>query len=705
MRRVSTVVLSVICVALLGVATNVATGALPQGWSPYLWVAWPLLILLVLVLVVVEVSGAREPRGIGPASEARARRALLDRVRRYWVTSVLDRSLHEEVRIELGITATADDRRHPWTLRASHRDGFADVLDARTAMSALFDRLDRAVVILGAPGSGKTTTLLELARDLLDRAEADPEAPIPVVLNLASWATDRRPLARWLVEQLTERYGIPPEQGSAWVSAGELLPLLDGLDEVAEEQRDACARAIADFHAGQPLTPLAVCCRSAEYERLASRLPVYGTVTLQPLTRDQIERYVERAGLTGLRAALAADPDLWLLADSPLLLSIMALAYADGADDRAEGPAGGAASGSGRQRLFSRYVDVMLDRRPHPHYPPARTTTWLSTLARELRRRGQTVFMLDLIDESWSARAPRVPARVLARLAGLLGLGAVLGVTGWWFAGRPGLVAAGGLLVLALLMSVRQHPALSALTARLAVRRRAEPDGHGRIRGALLAMVDVVRHQPSTVAVGGLAVPVGLFAAGLGAGGPTVTRVVGYGVGFFVAGLATYAVVETAEDPFPLRPAALGADRQEVPGPLVRQRLTFTLRTLAPLGVVTGLLGWALVAYPAGEAAGIRFAAMIGVGAMLTVLALAALTPIAEQWLLRRRLDRQQVVPYPLLPFLAYAVQCLFLRQVGDGYIFVHRELLDHFAAGPETIHHQPEEPATEPVAEGRTVG
>ncbi|MDO3703603.1 NACHT domain-containing protein [Micromonospora sp. C28SCA-DRY-2] len=712
----SRVVLSVICLALVGVVTNVATGALPEGWSPYLWLAWPLLILLVLVLVAVEVLGAREPRGAAPAGAARARRVLLERVRRYWVTSVLDRSLHEEIRIELGVTATADDRRHPWTVRASHRNGFDGVLDARTSMAALFDRLDRAVVILGAPGAGKTTTLLELARDLLDRAEADPEAPIPVVLNLASWATHRRPLARWLVEQLTERYGIPPEQGSAWVDAGEILPLLDGLDEVTGEHRDACARAIADFHAGQPLTPLAVCCRSAEYDRLGTPLPVYGTVTIQPLDRAQIERYVEATELAGLRAALAADPELWDLADSPLLLSIMALAYADGAASLPDAP------GSGRQRLFARYVETMLHRRPHPHYPPARITAWLTTLARELRDRGQTVFVLDLIDETWSPRRGRVAvASLLARFANLVVVGAVLGVIAWWLSDPPGRFAAGGMVVLAVILYATHYLDLRLLVYALR-REREDLGGFSWLVGSMLSIVYAVRFERSTVAtIAGLSTAVGVLSAVAGDPDAPWTAGIGYGSGFFLAAFVTFVAMDSAEMLLFERRPSLAADRHEVPSPLLRHRLRFVLRRLLPLGATTGALVAAAVTMPGGGVAdAFRFGALLGVGVMLVVLSLVALTPIAEQWLVRRRLHRRQVVPYPVLPFLGHAVQCLFLRQVGDGYIFVHRELLEHFATGPEPVPHQaatepagrpdaaatePVGPTTEPVAEGRTTG
>jgi hypothetical protein len=42
-------------------------------------------------------------------------------------------------------------------------------------------------LILGKPGGGKTTTLLELAEALIERAEGDSDAPIPVILELSTW--------------------------------------------------------------------------------------------------------------------------------------------------------------------------------------------------------------------------------------------------------------------------------------------------------------------------------------------------------------------------------------------------------------------------------------------------------------------------------------------------------------------------------------
>ncbi|MEU4478058.1 NACHT domain-containing protein [Micromonospora sp. NPDC023966] len=678
MRRVVMVGLSVIVVALLGVATNVATGALPERWSPYLWLAWPLVLLLVSVLVVIEVHRGREPRGTGSAGAPRARKVLLDRVRRYWVTSVLDRSLHEEARIELGIAATADDRRHPWSLRASHRDGFTGSLDDQTSMSALFDQLDQAVVIVGAPGAGKTTTLLELARDLLDRAGQDPDAPIPAVFNLSSWATLRRPLDQWLVEQLTERYGIPAEQGAAWVAAGQILPLLDGLDEVAEQHRDACAEAIAAFHGRQPLTPIAVCCRQAEYAGLRSELPLYGTVAIQPLDRSQIERYVDRPGLGGLRDALDADPELWQLADSPLMLSIMALAYAEPA---VSGP-GTTRDGSGRERLFTRYVDTMLRRRPHPRYRPERTAGHLATLARALSLRDQTVFVLDMIDESWSDRRPAVwwTSTALARLFGCAALAALLGSAGWALGSVAGQVVAGGLLGLAVLMHTVNYDDLFELTRAIRDRRDRPPESWVAAWTTSVAELErliLVSALVAGTAVGGLT---GWFTPG----GPSWAAGLGYGAGFFLATVVSLIALDSAQVQLHFRPPPPRTDRRELPSPLLRQRLTVMAGDLVALGLVVAALGFVPVALARGAAEALRFAVLLGGGATLLLLTVVAFSPMVEQALVRRRLARADLVPYPLLPFLDHAVQCLFLRQVGDGYIFVHRELLDHFAERAE---------------------
>lgn len=119
-------------------------------------------------------------------------------------------------------------------------------------LDATFDAFDQAMLILGAPGSGKTVLLNQLAATLADRAERDPTQPIPMVLNLASWAARRPPLDAWLADELSVVYGVNRKLGANLVAAGMLLPVLDGLDEVPADDRTDCVEAINDY---QPRAP------------------------------------------------------------------------------------------------------------------------------------------------------------------------------------------------------------------------------------------------------------------------------------------------------------------------------------------------------------------------------------------------------------------------------------------------------------------
>jgi hypothetical protein len=75
-----------------------------------------------------------------------------------------------------------------------------------------------------------------------------------------------------------------------------------------------------------------------------------------------------------------------------------------------------------------------------------------------------------------------------------------------------------------------------------------------------------------------------------------------------------------------------------------------------------------------------RVGTVVGLFAVLLVLAVVACAPIVEQLMIRRKLMRDGNVPWPYLPFLDFMVKCLLLRSVGTGYIFVHKELQEFIA-------------------------
>jgi hypothetical protein len=77
----------------------------------------------------------------------------------------------------------------------------------------------------------------------------------------------------------------------------------------------------------------------------------------------------------------------------------------------------------------------------------------------------------------------------------------------------------------------------------------------------------------------------------------------------------------------------------------------------------------------------------IGVGAALYIMAAAAIAlgfggvDVINHCVLRLIVCRNGYVPKGLHRFLDHCTKLVFLRKVGGGYIFIHRLLLEHFAA------------------------
>jgi predicted NACHT family NTPase len=100
---------------------------------------------------------------------------------------------------------------------------------------------------------------------LLKHAEQEQTHPIPVVFNLSSWTHKQQPFTLWLIDELETKYQVPRRVGSDWINADQILPLLDGLDEVDTAYRTACIEMINEYHQIHSLVPLVICCRVNEY--------------------------------------------------------------------------------------------------------------------------------------------------------------------------------------------------------------------------------------------------------------------------------------------------------------------------------------------------------------------------------------------------------------------------------------------------------
>ena len=195
---------------------------------------------------------------------------LRRRVKEYWVDGVLRHSLHNEVLISLGKRPIDEAVDAPWKYTVELSGTVSSKPLEDRDVDAIYDATG-LLLILGEPGSGKTTTLLHLARILLERAKNDKRERVPVVVNLSSWKKQQS-LQDWIAVELSEKYRVPAKIAPFWSQENYLLPLLDGLDEVDPPLQPDCVAAINAFIGEFNPSGLLVCCRLNEYRWLPQRL-------------------------------------------------------------------------------------------------------------------------------------------------------------------------------------------------------------------------------------------------------------------------------------------------------------------------------------------------------------------------------------------------------------------------------------------------
>ncbi len=373
-----------------------------------------------------DINVYEHPLSLTEAQRKRNRSRMLDRVQTIWISGVLEHSLNGAAQLTLGLWEQLRTVVNPWRLVLQDFDQSGSVLPADARIDQVYDGANGEVLILGEPGAGKTMLLLELARDLLERARRDETHPIPVVFNLSSWATSRQPLSGWLVSELNTKYQVPHRLAASWIETDEVLPLLDGLDEVAAPYRAACVEAINTYRRAHGLLPMVVCCRRVDYEMLPTsvRLQLQTAVVIHPLTPQQIEAYLSCAGkqLEPVRVVLRNDPKLQELATSPLMLSVLTQAYAGKSVKDVMGVP------TTRWQVLADYVEHTLHRRGSDiYYSSHQTIRWLTWLAGRLAQHSQMEFYIEQMQPNW---LPEGRLRRLHSIVVRLGIGLVSGLIG-----------------------------------------------------------------------------------------------------------------------------------------------------------------------------------------------------------------------------------------------------------------------------------
>lgn len=436
-------------------STSIFTGT-PLG-TILLWIREHLLlagligvILFLLTLLVGVVSQRADiPTRAGATADQQQqnRRAFIQRLHSEYRRQMAE-SLQGAAMMTLALQTRTDVVLTSVSLVSWHMDAPSDHSSpAPTSIVQAYDDAGGGLLLLGAPGAGKSTLLRELASELLTRVEEDDThtQPIPVILNLSSWAIKKPPLTTWLVDQLQLVYAIPHRVSQTLIEQELLLLLLDGLDEMEPSAQSDCIEAINAYRdRAEYVVPIVVCSRSQEYLAQKERLRVPVAIEVRPLTPVQIDGYLKGVGkpLASVRVALQSNVALRDLVSTPLMLSVVMLAYRG--KTVKDLPQLGSAEEQQRQ-VFEHYVTWMLEQRARKwHYASQQTRKWLIWLAGQMKQHQLTEFYLERLQATWlSTRRPRIVYALISGLAFGLVLGSLVGLFGVVIGGLVGGLAFG----------------------------------------------------------------------------------------------------------------------------------------------------------------------------------------------------------------------------------------------------------------------
>lgn len=371
----------------------------------------------------------------------------------------------QQWRDETALRSLADPEPMQLAWRSTERRELADRSEIIAEGTVAFSGLDvhiedmvrnfralrcRRLVILGGPGTGKTTLAVQLVLELLRTRE--PDEPVPVLLSAARWDDRAYPrLQEWLAGSLVMDYPAlrAAELGTdipeSLVARGEILPVIDGLDELPDHARADLLAALNRSMCGND--QLILTCRTEQFaesvEEIGDVLTAAAVIEPQPMGPDVAADYLQaclppvphpnwpaviEALRTGAAPALAevtsTSLGLWLVRATyiaPRVDPSPLLRYAHGSAAELQ------------DHLCDQLIPALVSTRtpadgpvqpfrPRHAWTPEQVGRWLTYVCRQL-----AVSEDDTRDMAWWHLAGRTPNRTVRLWCGI-GIGVVTGL-------------------------------------------------------------------------------------------------------------------------------------------------------------------------------------------------------------------------------------------------------------------------------------
>jgi predicted NACHT family NTPase len=192
----------------------------------------------------------------------------------------------------------------------------------------------RRLMVLGKPGAGKSTFLKHLAMQYITGGSKAEKVPFFVTLKDFAEAPGKPGLLAYLVKAVK---GLTIESLEQLLDQGRSLVLLDGLDEVREEDNNRVIREMRETADRFKKSQFVITCRIAAKEYTFER---FTEVEVADFNEEQITAFAEnwfraKKDLPKAKTFIARikkNNPIQELASSPLLLTLLCWVFGEGGD-------------------------------------------------------------------------------------------------------------------------------------------------------------------------------------------------------------------------------------------------------------------------------------------------------------------------------------------------------------------------------------